>query len=195
MIARLKGRVAEHDGPMAVIDCGGVGYGVFVCTDELMTLKIGEDCTLYIAENIREDGHDLFGFTSASRRQLFRLLISVSGVGPKAAMAILNLGNEGAVRAAIANGDTKYITAASGIGRKVAERVIVDLKNKVGLVAADDATAFLRGSGISEQDEAFQALVGLGYSSSDASSLLADIDPALPIEDRVRMALKAPARK
>jgi Holliday junction DNA helicase RuvA len=189
MISRLRGEVIEHDGARVVIDCGGVGYGVLVVADEQQRLSIGSKCDLYIAENIKEDTHDLFGFERKSRMELFRLLTSVNGVGPKAGMAILSVGTEPQVRAAVATGDTKLITAAKGVGKKVAERVIVDLKNKVGFDASSDATDFL--SEVPTSDEAVQALVSLGHSTQDALILLKNVDSTLPTQDRVRAALKA----
>lgn len=190
MIAQLKGVVTEHEGATVVVDCSGVGYGVNVLGDEQSTMRTGQTQLLYIYEHIKEDSHDLYGFITKSRKDLFVKLLSVNGVGPKAAMSIANLASETQVRSAIASGDTKFIAGASGVGKKVAERVVVDLKNKVGLIASQDATAFLHTAGISENDEALQALIGLGYSKDDASAVLAKIDSSLPVEERVKQALK-----
>lgn len=187
MIARIRGEVIEHDGSKVVVDCGGVGYGVEVAVDEQSKLPIGSQANLYIAENVKEDAHDLYGFADKSRRLLFGLLTSVNGVGPRAAMAIMNIGSEGQVRSAIASGDVKFITAAKGIGKKVAERVVVDLKSKVGLEASDDATGFLQDLPIN--DEALEALVALGYSAQDAAAALRGVDQALPADKRIKMAL------
>ena len=189
MIARLSGEVAEYDGAQVVVLCGGVGYGVHVCVDEQQQLQLGSQADLYIAEQIKEDAHELFGFLKRSRRELFRLLISVNGVGPKAAMAIINTGSEGQVRAAIANGDIKFITSAQGVGKKVAERVVVDLKSKVGLEVGEDATDFL--SDAPTGDEAVEALIALGYSSADATQVLRGVDQSLPTDERIKQALKA----
>lgn len=189
MIARLRGKVLEHDNDVAVIDCAGVGYAVHVCYDEQQRLSLGASCDLYIAEQIKEDAHELFGFSSKSRKLLFDLLTSVNGIGPKAAMAILNIGSEGQVRSAIATGDTKFISAAKGVGKKVAERAVVDLKNKVGLEASADATDFLGDAAIT--DEAVEALVALGHSPQDAAELLRGIDASLSTGDRIKLALKA----
>lgn len=188
MIVRMRGTVIEHDGDIAVIDCNGVGYGVHVCFDEQQRLTSDTSCDLYIAEMIKEDAHELFGFSQKSRKQLFDLLTSVNGIGPKAAMAILNVGNEGQVRSAIASGDTKFISAAKGVGKKVAERAVVDLKNKVGLQASDDATDFLGAPAIT--DEAVEALIALGHSPQDAADLLKGIDMNLSSNERIRLALK-----
>jgi len=188
MIARLRGEIIEHEETRVIVDCGGVGYGVQVCYDEQQKLALGSKCDLYIAEQIKEDAHELFGFSAKSRRHLFGLLISVNGVGPKAGMAILNIGSEGQVRSAIASGDTKFISAAKGVGKKVAERAVVDLKNKVGLQASDDATDFL--NDVSMGDEAVEALTALGYSPQDATELLRGIDTELSTSDRIKKALK-----
>jgi Holliday junction DNA helicase RuvA len=188
MISRLRGEVIEHEDSHVIVDCGGVGYGVQVCHDEQQQLQLGSKCDLYIAEQIKEDAHDLYGFSSKSRKQLFGLLISVNGVGPKAGMAILNIGSEGQVRSAIASGDTKFISAAKGVGKKVAERAVVDLKNKVGLEASDGAVDFLSDSVTS--DEAVEALTALGYSSQDAVELLRGVDSQLSTSDRIKQALK-----
>jgi holliday junction DNA helicase RuvA len=188
MIARLRGEVLEHEDARIIVDCAGVGYGVQVCFDEQQRLSIGQKCDLFIAEQIKEDSHELFGFSAKSRKQLFGLLISVNGVGPKAAMAILNIGNEGQVRHAIANGDIKFISAAKGIGKKVAERVVVDLKGKVGLEASDNAIDFLADARI--HDEAVEALTALGHSQQDAVLLLRGIDSKLETGERVKLALR-----
>lgn len=188
MIARLRGEVIEHEDSRVIVDCGGVGYGVQVCYDEQQNLSIGKTYDLYITEQIKEDAHELFGFLSKTRKQLFGLLISVNGVGPKAAMAILNIGTEGQVRSAIASGDTKFISAAKGVGRKVAERAVVDLKSKVGLQASEGATDFLGDA--TSTDEAVEALTALGHSAQDAAELLRGIDPKLTTSERVMKALK-----
>ncbi len=188
MIVRLRGEVIEHEGSIVVVDCNGVGYGVHVCFDEQQKLRLGSKCDLFIAEQIKEDAHELFGFSKKSRKDLFRLLIGVNGVGPKAGMAILNVGSEGQIRSAVASGDTKFISAAQGVGKKVAERVVVDLKNKVGLEASVDATDFLGDAGIT--DEAVEALVALGHSLQDAVELLRGIDSKLSTSERIKKALR-----
>lgn len=190
MIAQINGKVLEHDGRVTVIDCNGVGYGVYTLSDEQAHMRLGTDIKVYIYEHIKEEAHDLYGFSTKTRKDLFIKLLSVNGVGPKAAAAITDLANEGQVRASIAAGDVKFISSASGVGKKVAERVVVDLKNKLGLDAADDATAFLQSSSFSDGDEALQALVGLGYSREDAAMALSKVDSSLSTEARVKQALK-----
>jgi holliday junction DNA helicase RuvA len=190
MISRIEGKVVEHDGAMVVVDCSGVGYGVVVCPDEQGSLAVGSVATLYITENIKEDAYDLYGFKTVSRRGLYKQLTSVNGVGPKAAMAILAVDNENGVRRAIASGDTALLSRAQGVGKKVAERVVVDLKSKMGLIASGDATDFLQGDLIGDNDEAVQALTALGYSLADAKTALANIDKSLPTEARLKQVLR-----
>ncbi|MEK7603150.1 MAG: Holliday junction branch migration protein RuvA [Patescibacteria group bacterium] len=190
MIAKLAGKVLEHDGDQTIVDVGGVGYGVFLNSEDQGRAQIGSDLLLYIHENIRENGHDLYGFTNKTAQKLFELLLSVNGVGPKGALAITNLGSDGSLRSAIAGGDVKFLTGANGIGKKVAERIVVDLKNKVGLVSGDDATGFLKDLPENSQDEALQALTTLGFSPADAASALRGIDPSLSSEQRIKLALK-----
>ncbi len=189
MIARLSGQVVEHDGSMVIVDCHGVGYGVLVPVDEQSKLPVGTKAELHIAEHIKEDTHDLFGFSVKSRKMLFDLLTSVNGIGPKAAMAILNIGTEAQVRSAIASGDTKFISAAKGVGKKVAERAVVDLKNKVGLEASDSAVDFLGDAATT--DEAVEALIALGHSAQDAAELLRGVDQLLSVNERIKQALRA----
>jgi Holliday junction DNA helicase RuvA len=188
MIARLRGEVIEHDDSRVIVECAGVGYGVQICFDEQQQLPLGSKCDLYISEQIKEDTHELFGFSKKSRKLLFDLLTSVNGIGPKAAMAILNVGSEGQVRAAVATGDTKFISMAKGVGKKVAERAVVDLKNKVGLQASDDATDFLNDASVN--DEAAEALIALGYTPQDAAELLRGVEAEASTSERVKQALK-----
>jgi Holliday junction DNA helicase RuvA len=190
MIARLSGTIIENEGSAVVVDCGGVGYFVTVTSDDQSRLLVGDSAELYIAENIKEDIHDLYGFRAKSRKELYLQLTSVNGVGPKAAMAILAVDGEDEIRRAIAEGDTVLLSRANGVGKKVAERIVVDLKNKVGLLASDDATDFLRDDSISDHDEAVQALVSLGYSVIDAKFALSTVDADLPLDKRVKLALK-----
>lgn len=189
MIAILDGKISEKLGDQVVITCGGVGYGAFVTFEDFGALNVGEPAKLYIYEHIRENIHDLFGFREVETKQLFEQLLSVNGVGPKMALAILSIANLSQVRTAIAGGDTKFISQASGIGKRVAERVVVDLKDKVGLAASESATEFLTTSA-DPSDEALQGLVALGYSVQDAAEALKKIDPKLSSEERIKAALK-----
>jgi Holliday junction DNA helicase RuvA len=190
MIATLEGMITEKLGDTVVLECGGVGYGLFTSFEDFGALETGKSVKLYIYEHIRENAHDLFGFRTKDTKALFELLLSVNGVGPKMALAILSVANLGQVRQAIAAGDTKFISQASGVGKRVAERVVVDLKDKVGLVSSEDATNFLSISA-NPNDEALQGLVALGYSVQDAAEALKNVDEKLSSEERIKQALKA----
>jgi len=190
MIAFLQGQVVEKIADSVVLDCGGVGYGVYVPFEDFGALKLGEKTKLYIHESIRENAHDLFGFRTLEARQLFEQLLSVKGIGPKMAIAILSVGSLNLVRQSIAAGDTKFIAQAKGVGRKAAERVVVDLKDKVGLAASEGATEFLTATA-DPADEALQGLVALGYSVQDASEALQTIGKELSTAERIKQALQA----
>lgn len=189
MIAYLSGVVAEKTIDRVIMDVKGVGYAVFISNEDHGQLSLNESAKLYIYEHIREQAYDLFGFVSLPAKRLFEQLLDVNGVGPKMALNMLSIGSSDSVRMAIAEGNVKYLQAASGVGKRVAERVVVDLKDKVGLIASESATTFLQ-DGYLGQDDAVQALVGLGFSASDAAEALQGIDGGLPVEDRVRQALK-----
>lgn len=192
MIASLHGEVIEKSTDMLVVEAGGVGYGVFVTRDDNESSLKGEVVWLQIYEHIREQAHDLFGFREPAAKQLFMQLLDVNGVGPKMALSLLNIGDVLALQQAIANGDVRYIQAAQGVGKRVAERVIVDLKDKIdilpSMITGSVATHLRRSP--NAKDEAVQALVALGYTAQDAAELLEDVDAALPVEDRIRQALK-----
>lgn len=195
MIATLNGVVAEKIGEIVVIDVHGVGYGLLMTTEDFSRLAQGQPAKVYVHEHIREQSHDLFGFVSLDTKRLFELLLGVNGVGPKMALSVLSVGNSNNVRAAIATGDVKYIQQASGVGKRVAERIVVDLKDKVGLEGvALSATGLLHGEYMLMQDEAVEALVALGYSAQDAAAALQPVDPALSTEDRIKLALKITKR-
>lgn len=188
MIATLTGTVAEKLSEVLVLEVGGVGYGLLVTNEDFGGLVVGEKAKVYVHEHIRENSYDLYGFCSQDSKRLFEQLLDVNGVGPKMALNILGVGSADAVRTAIATGDTKYIQAASGVGKRVAERVIVELKDKVGLVSSEGATDFLQGPAMS--DEAVQALVALGFTPQDATLALQKVDAELSTEDRIKHALK-----
>jgi Holliday junction DNA helicase RuvA len=190
MIATLKGKIAEKTPDLIVMECGGVGYGIYVPFEDFGALAEGQEAKLFIYEHIRENAHDLFGFRDIQSKILFEQLLSVNGVGPRMALSILSIANLQTVRQAIATGDTKFISQAVGVGKRVAERVVVDLKDKVGLTSDENATDFLTTTA-NPNDEALQALVTLGYSVQDAAVALKNIDIKLPTEDRVKQALKS----
>lgn len=191
MIAMLLGVVQEKTVEAVILNVQGVGYGLSVTTEDYGRLDSGRPAQIYIYEHIREQSHDLFGFLTRDTKSLFEQLLGVNGVGPKMALNILSVGTSSEVRVAIAGGDVKTIQRASGVGKKVAERVVVELKDKVGLVGVDlQATGLLQGDGLLLQDEAVEALVSLGYSAPDAAKALQTIDPTLPTAVRITQALK-----
>ncbi len=190
MIAYLNGVVAVKELDSVVLDVRGVGYGVVISPNDHTNLAQGGEAKLYIYEHIREDAHDLFGFTKKSTKDLFEQLISVKNVGPKVAMAVLGIGSDDSVRAAIANGDVKLLQSAKGVGKRAAEQMVVELRDKVGLVAGAAAEGIVSRSGVNLSDEAVQALIALGYSEIDAQTALEKIDTNLSTEERITLALK-----
>ncbi len=190
MIATLEGIIAEKIGQQAVVLIGGVGYGVLLTTSNLDRLNAGEKSKLYIYENIKEETHDLFGFLLLDDKKLFEQLLSVKNVGPKVAMSVLDISSANEVRAAIAAGDVKRLQTAKGVGKRAAEQIVVELRDKVGLIASDSAEDIVTRGGVNAQDEAVQALISLGYSEVDAMLALKNIDPSLPSEERIKLALK-----
>lgn len=191
MISTLSGKVSEKHGQTVVIEVGGVGYGIFVSFEDFGALKMDEQVKLYVHENIRENSYELFGFRNQESKNLFEQLLTVKGVGPKMALAILSVAGLQQVRQSIAAGDIKFISQANGVGRRVAERVVVDLKDKVGLAADEAATEFLTTPAADPSDEALQGLVALGYSVQDAAEALKKVDSKLKPADRIKAALKA----
>lgn len=190
MIATLEGILSEKIGQQAVILTGGVGYGVLLTTGNLDRLTTGDKAKLYIHENIKEEAHDLFGFIALDDKKLFEQLLSVKNVGPKVAMSVLDIAGTNEVRAAIASGDVKRLQTAKGVGKRAAEQIVVELRDKVGLIATNSAEDIVTRGGVDSQDEAAQALVALGYSEVDALLALKNIDPDLSSEDRIKLALK-----
>jgi len=191
MIATLTGTVAEKLADVLVLEVRGVGYGVHISLEDAGRLQAGETSKLYVYEHIRENSHDLFGFVTLDTKQLFEQLLGVNGVGPKMALNILSIGAAAQVRQAIAGGDVKFIQQASGVGKRLAERLVVDLKDKVGLVGIDLAsTGLLQAEDVLLQDEAAAALVALGYSAQDAAAALDGVDAELSTEMRIKAALR-----
>lgn len=190
MIAHIAGQVDEKFAGSVIIDVQGVGYEIAVAAHDYDAIQLGEVVKLYTYHHIREQAQELFGFSSRAAKKLFELLITVQGVGPKAALAILSLGEAEQVRNALANADAAFIQKASGVGKKTAERVVVDLRDKVGVptyYATHDAPVQAE---IDTNDEALEALVALGYTLADATKALAHVDASLPTAQRVTMALK-----
>ncbi len=190
MIAHVFGVVVEKFGTSVIVDVHGVGYEVQLAAGDFDDTLIDSTVKFYTYHHVREQSQELFGFSSLIAKKLFELLITVQGVGPKAALAILSLGNSEVVRNAIANGDAVFITRASGVGKKTAERVVVDLSDKVGHAIRTDVNSIGLSNIIIGSDEAVEALMALGYNLNDAAKALEGISTELSTAERVTQALR-----
>ena len=199
MLYYVSGTVTVLDPGLAVIDCGGVGYGCRVTAYTAGQLKLNQRARLYITESIREDAFDLFGFASREEQRCYELLTSVNGVGPKAAMAILSSGGPQNFTLAVMTGDEKMLTAAQGIGKKIAQRIILELKDKLG--GSGQELDFSSGVSVPAPQQggsaalARAALQELGYSPVEISAALKGADPNASTEELVRYALRAMVMK
>lgn len=190
MIAHVFGKVAEKFNGSLVIDVHGVGYEVSVAAGDFDAVVLDQDVKFYTYHHIREQAEELFGFSSLAAKKLFEMLITVQGVGPKAALAILSLGDAEHVRNAIANADSAFVQKAAGVGKKTAERVVVDLSDKVGLPTQYGRAVAPVQTELNTSDEALEALMALGYTLADATKALENVDTNLPTAQRVTEALK-----
>ena len=197
MFYYLNGTVAHKEPYLAVIDCGGVGYACRTTTTTLSALKKGEKGKLFTHLNVREDAMELYGFATQEELNLFRQLVSVSGVGPKAALAILSANNPANLALSIITGDEKALTCAPGVGKKIAQRVILELKDKLAKgQAINGAGESYGGSGVTvipenKLSEASAALAVLGYSQSEIGFALKGLDlNDLTLEQVIKAALK-----
>lgn len=188
MIAHIKGQVAEKFLNSVIVDVHGVGYEIALTALDFENINLGDEIKFYTYHSIRENSEELYGFSSLAAKKLFELLISVQGIGPKAAMAILSLAAPEEVRNAIANADAAFVAKASGVGKKSAERVIVDLRDKVGIPSHYGATVTTPVN--TADDEALDALIALGFPLKEATAALDGIDKALSTEERIKLALK-----
>ena len=189
MIAHLKGEITEKFGNSRIVDVNGVGYEVTVPTPDFEAVHLDEERKFYTYHAVRENAEDLYGFSTLAAKKIFELLISVQGIGPKAAIAILSLAEAEEVRNAIANADAAFIAKASGVGKKSAERVIVDLRDKVGIPSHYGATE-AKFKKADEPDEALDALIALGFPLKEATAALENVDSSLSVEERIKLALK-----
>ena len=199
MLYYLNGTVAILEPGLAVIDCGGVGYGCRVTAYTAAQLKLNTTAKLYITESIREDAYELYGFASQEEQRCYTLLTAVNGVGPKAAMSILSSGGPQNFTLAVMTGDEKMLTAAQGVGKKIAQRIILELKDKIGgsNVELDFSTGPVNAAPQSGSSLALAtaALQELGYSPAEISLALKGVDPQASTEDMVRHALRAMVMK
>jgi len=191
MIAHVRGKIAEKFGNSLIIDVNGVGYEIVVPTPDYEGCQVDEERKFYTYHQVRENAEELYGFSSLTAKKIFEMLISVQGIGPKAAVAILSLAEAEEVRNAIANADAGFISKASGVGKKSAERVIVDLRDKVGIPSHYGATEAKFAKADAANDEALDALIALGFPLKEATAALEKVDAGLPVEERIRLALKS----
>ena len=199
MLYYVSGEVTVLEPGLAVIDCSGVGYGCRVTAYTASQLKLNQQARLYITESIREDAFDLYGFISREEQRCFELLTSVNSVGPKAAMAILSAGGPQNLTLAIMTGDEKMLTAAQGIGKKIAQRIILELKDKIG--GGNVELDFSTGPTVAAPQQggnvamARAALQELGYSPAEIQNALKGADANASTEELVRHALRAMVMK
>ena len=199
MLYYVSGPVTILEPGMAVIDCNGVGYGCRITAYTASQLKLNQSARLYITESIREDAFDLYGFISKEEQRCYELLTSVNGVGPKAAMAILSSGGPQNFTLAVMTGDEKMLTAAQGVGKKIAQRIILELKDKLGGGSMEldfsSGPAVTAAQPTGNKMMAHAALQELGYSPVEIRSALKDVDPNSSTEEMVRHALRAMVMK
>ena len=196
MFYYVKGKVAHVAPNLAVIDCGGVGYACRTTSYTLSALQVGEEGKLYTHLNVREDAMELYGFASENERNCFQMLIAVSGVGPKAALSILSATTPEGLATAIITGNEKALTVAPGIGKKIAQRIILELKDKLAKGQLPTAEERYGGTGMTvipqdKSSEATAALAVLGYSPGEIAMALKGLDlETLSLEDTVRQSLR-----
>ena len=194
MFYYLNGTVAEIDINLAVIDCGGVGYAVNTTANTISHLKVNEKAKLYISESIKEDAFDLYGFATLQEKRCFEMLLTVSGIGPKAAQSILSSNTPESLALAIMNGNEKIITAAPGVGKKIAQRVILELKDKISKESVNvsaEMPAIITPADSGTRSDAIAALMVLGYSAPEINSVLSKNDVSgMSTEQIIKLVLK-----
>ena len=189
MISFLQGKILNKGQNYAIIKVGGIGYQVFVNSTMLADLQIGQDVEIYTHQYVREDSLDLYGFKSMGDLEMFELLISISGIGPKSALGVLAVASVEDVKESIARGDSSLLTKVSGIGRKTAERVVLELREKIGNLKLETGNS-KSGAGSASGDE-IDALMVLGYSMPQARDALRAVDPKIKDSgERIKQALK-----
>lgn len=187
MIGWLSGRVKDKDRDRLIVDVNGVGYQVIPSAGVLrQKVKIGEDIRLFIYTHVREDQLALFGFSSLEEKRVFELLLSVSGVGPKSAMAVLARGKPDEVREAVAKADVEFFTSVPGLGKKTAQRIIIDLKSKLGDLEELDLT----GKNEPAVKELIMVLKSMGFGTEEARAMIKRVDLELSLTDQIKLALK-----
>lgn len=195
MIYNLRGKLTYTDPSFAVVECGGVGFKCFVSINTVTSIgPVGNEVSIFTYMSIREDAMDLYGFSTQTELDAFKLLISISGVGPKAAIAILSALTPDKLAIAVSSGDAKSIQAAQGVGKKTAERIVLELKDKMGGIATGSVASVVENiqnaSTNNNSSEAVEVLVSLGYTQSEASAAVATLDQGLSVDDMIRKGLK-----
>lgn len=193
MIYNVRGTLTYTDINYAVVECGGVGFKCFVSMTTLKELPpLGKEANLYTYLAVREDTMDLFGFATQQELDAFKLLITVSGVGPKAAMAVLSVLPPDRLSIAVSSGDVKSIQSAQGVGKKTAERIVLELKDKMlGIAPSNAAVQSIQAvASNSDAQEAVEVLVSLGFNQSDAATVVGAMDKGLSVDDMIRKGLK-----
>lgn len=195
MIYSVRGKLIHTENSAAVVECGGVGYLCQTTMNTLKTLKLNSEVTLYTYLNVREDAVDLFGFATQNELATFKTLISVSGVGPKAGLSVLSELTAEQVAMAITTDDIKTITRAQGIGKKIAQRIILELKDKLAKSEqTQSGNVQMPQTAGGNVSKAIEALGVLGYTPADVSPVLANFDAGLPVEQLIAMTLKQMGR-
>lgn len=200
MFYSVRGKLIHMDSSTAVVECGGVGYNCQTTMNTLKTLRLGDEVTLFTYLNVREDAMELFGFSAKTELDTFKTLIGVSGVGPKAGLAILSELSPEQVAMAIATDDIKTITRAQGVGKKIAQRIVLELKDKLAKSLSSEDTslpsaAAAANAAMGNIPKAIEALGVLGYAPADVSGILAAMDSALPVEQLIAQTLRQMGRQ
>ena len=200
MFYSVRGKLIHMDSSTAVVECGGVGYNCQTTMNTLKNLRLGDEVTLFTYLNVREDAMELFGFSAKTELDTFKTLIGVSGVGPKAGLAILSELSPEQVAMAIATDDIKTITRAQGVGKKIAQRIVLELKDKLAksLSSEDNSlpsAAAAANAAMGNIPKAIEALGVLGYAPADVSGILATMDSALPVEQLIAQTLRQMGRQ
>lgn len=186
MIAYISGEVLLKEFDYLILTNSGIGYKIYSTESELNNLSLGKETAFWIFENIKEDKYDLFGFTDQGSLRMFETILSVNGAGPKAALSVLNIGPIVDLQEALLTSNAKYIQQASGVGKKLAERLILEISGKLSETALDGNTK----TNQNEDDEAYQALISLGYSPKDAAKALEGVELSLTTQERIKKALR-----
>lgn len=192
MIYSVRGTLVHTEQNLAVVECGGVGYECRTTLNTLRDVKIGSEVTLYTYMSVREDAVELFGFSTQKELQTYKLLININGVGPKAGISILSILSPEQVAVAVSSGDWKTITQANGVGPKMAQRIVLELKDKFKSLESDDSLS-PNGANTSVSGNipaAVQALAVLGFSAADVTPILTKLDPNMSVEQMIGATLK-----